>query len=63
MLAKTSLFFHVLATRMGCGKDNVIATYGGYRVHLYSNDSVIKMATVPNVGEASVMGYAADRAN
>lgn len=47
----------------GSDKDNVIATYGGYRVHLYSNDSVIKMATVPDVGEASVMKYAADRVN
>ncbi|MCI6662748.1 MAG: hypothetical protein MSL09_00770, partial [Spirochaetia bacterium] len=45
----------------GSDKDNVIATYGGYRVHLYSNDSVVKMATVSGVGDASIMAYEAAR--
>lgn len=47
----------------GSDKDNVIATYGGYRVHLYSNDSVVKMATLAGVGDASVMEYSANRQN
>lgn len=47
----------------GSDKDNVIATYGGYRVHLYSNDSVVKIATVSGVGDASIMEWEADRAN
>ena len=45
----------------GSEKDNVIATYGGYRVHLTKNDAVINMATVKNAGDASVMKYGADR--
>lgn len=45
----------------GSDKDNVIATYGGYRVHLYSNDSVVKRATVSGVGDASIMAYEAAR--
>ena len=47
----------------GSDKDNVIATYGGYRVHLYSNDSVVKIATVSGVGDASIMESAAERVN
>ena len=47
----------------GSDKDNVIATYGGFRVQLTQNDTVINMATVPNVGDASVMEYGADRQN
>lgn len=45
----------------GSDKDNVIATYDGFRVHLTQNDSVINMATVANAGNASVMEYGADR--
>ena len=45
----------------GSNKDNVIATYGGYRVQLTQNDTVINMATLANVGDASVMEYGADR--
>lgn len=47
----------------GSDEDNVIATYGGYRVQLTENDMVIQMATVANVGDLSVMEYEADRQN
>ncbi len=40
---------------------NQFANYGGYRVQLTKNDTVINMATVPHVGGASVMEYGADR--
>lgn len=44
-------------------KNNVIATYNGYRVHLTQNDTIIKMATVYDVGDNSVMKWEAYRVN
>lgn len=46
----------------GSDEDNVIATYGGgYRVHLTENDTIIKLASVPNASDSSDMRWPADR--
>lgn len=48
----------------GSDKNNVIATYGGgYRVHLTENDTIIKLASVPNADDSSDMRWPADRVN
>lgn len=48
----------------GSDMNNVIATYGGgYRVHLTENDTIIRLASVPNAGDSSDMRWPADRVN